>query len=46
MVGEGFLTMFVGVLMEKIHIDMLFYGLILMAAIMEVLRRICVKQFE
>jgi hypothetical protein len=44
--GEGFLTMLVGVLMERIHIDMLFWGIAIMALLMEIIRRLCIKYFE
>lgn len=41
--GEGFLTMSVGILMENIHINMLFYGMIIMAFAMEILRRLFIR---
>jgi hypothetical protein len=44
--GEGFLTMLVGILMEKVHIDMLFYSLMIMPIFMEIIRRVCVNIFE
>jgi FHS family Na+ dependent glucose MFS transporter 1 len=44
-VAEGILTMFVGMLMEWIHINMLFYSLIVIAAIMWIDRYICIILF-
>jgi hypothetical protein len=38
--------MLVGVLMERIHINMLFWGMATMTLMMEIIRRLCVKYFE
>lgn len=38
--------MIVGILMEGIHINMLFWGIAFMALIMEIIRRLSVKYFE
>ena len=45
-IAEGILTMFVGILMEHIHINILFYALIVFAVIMWIDRYICIILFK